>query len=126
MDLKKNIPLLLCGVIIAVGMIVASSIFANATANRPMVGSFSGSLSSSNIYSNDIMDIYALIQYLRIYPEVGEDYDEAKLISDLQDSILSGDWPGFPYVQLDGRLYFSKQAVDDWFAEQGKQQLVVD
>lgn len=140
-DWKDSLPLMFCTIIIAVGFIIAALIFANAIADRPMQGNFSGSISSGSFTYPDLMEIDDLRQYLGIYPAYEENYGESldenyaqsheenyeelisKLQSDLESSILNGDWPGFPYVQISDRLYFSKQAVNDWFAEQGKQQL---
>ena len=125
-DWKNSFPLILC---------IATLIFANVIADRPMQGNFIGSITNSNTYP-DLMEIDDLKQYLGIFPSFdenngesyGDNYDNMnnELRSDLENSILNGKWPGFPYVQLDGRLYFSKQAVDDWFAEQSKQQLRVN
>jgi hypothetical protein len=133
-DLKNSFPLMLCTIIAVAGFIIGTLIFANVIAERPMLGNFSGSISDSYTYP-DLMEIDDLKQYLGIYPTYdeshsegyGDNYDKMdnELRSDLQNSILNGDWPGFPYVQLNDRLYFSKQAVDDWFAEQSKQQLRV-
>ncbi|HBG12876.1 MAG: hypothetical protein KZY87_18760 [Lachnospiraceae bacterium] len=125
-DWKNSFPLILC---------IAALIFANVIADRPMQGNFVGSITNSNTYP-DLMGIDDLKQYLGIYPSYdennsesyGDNYDNMnnELRSDLENSILKGKWPGFPYVQLNDRLYFSKQAVDDWFAEQSKQQLRVN
>ena len=133
-DWKNSMPLMLCTIIAVVGFIIAVLIFANVIADRPMMGNFSGSISNGYTYP-DLMEIDELKQYLRIYPirneNDSEDYDDNydkidnKLRSELQNNIINGNWPGFPYVQLNDRLYFSKQAVDDWFAEQSKQQLHV-
>jgi len=124
-DWKNSFPLILC---------IVTLIFANVIADRPMQGNFIGSITNSNTYP-DLMGIDDLKQYLGIYPSYdennsesyGDNYDNMnnELRSDLENSILKGKWPGFPYVQLNDRLYFSKQAVDDWFAEQSKQQLRV-
>ena len=132
-DWKNSFPFIFCTIVV-VGFIIAILIFANIIADRPMYGNFSGSISNGYTYP-DLMEIDELKQYLRIYPirneNDSEDYDDNydkidnKLRSDLESNILNGDWPGFPYVQLNDRLYFSKQAVDDWFAEQSKQQLHV-
>lgn len=133
-DWKNSFPFIFCTIVVVVGFIIAILIFANVIADRPMYGNFSGSISNGYTYP-DLMEIDELKQYLRIYPirneNDSEDYDDNydkidnKLRSDLENNILNGDWPGFPYVQLNDRLYFSKQAVDDWFAEQSKQQLRV-
>ena len=131
--------------IIAAGLIVAAIIFANAMADRPMVGSFSGSLSQYASTSNDLMDIEVLRDYLSIYPVDNHEiiyyddegnatddkgnlilsYDEqvAALRMELEQNITSGAWPGFPYVKVGDRLYFSKKAVDEWFYTQSKAQL---
>lgn len=132
---KNSLPLIFCTIIVVVGILIATLIFANVIADRPMQGNFSGSVSSSSYTYSDLMGIDELKQYMGIYPtydendseSYGADYDsmENELRSNLQNSILNGDWPGFPYVQLNDRLYFSKQAVDDWFAEQSKQQLQI-
>lgn len=132
-DWKNSLPLMICAIIIAIGLIIAALVFANIMADRPMMGNFNGSISSNSYTYPDLMEIDVLQQYLGIYPSHDEydsegyvdNYDkiDSKLRSDLQNDILNGVWPEFPYVQINDRLYFSKQAVDDWFAEQGKQQL---
>lgn len=125
MDNKKVTTLVLCSVIIAIGIIIGAAIYSNALAERPLVGSFSGSLSSSD-GSNDIMDTGGLMSYLAIYPQPSDaDYDAeiSRIKTELQSNILSGKWPDFPYVSLSGRLYFSKQAVDEWFSDMGKTRL---
>jgi hypothetical protein len=126
MDMKKIVILLLCSVVVAVGFIIGASIFSSALAERPLIGSFSGSLSSSD-YSSDIMDTDGLMYYLAIYPEVDTDYDAENnsLKSELENNIINDKWPDFPYVNINGRLYFSKQAVDEWFLEKGKAQLEI-
>ena len=133
-DWKNSMPLMLCTIIAVVGFIIAALIFANVIADRPMMGNFSDSISNGYTYP-ELMGIDDLKQYMGIFPtyeesdseSYGNTYDNMndELRSDLQNSILNGDWPGFPYVQINDRLYFSKQAVDDWFAEQSKQQLRV-
>jgi len=125
-DWKNSFPLILC---------IVTLIFANVIADRPMQGNFIGSITNSNTYP-DLMEIDDLKQYLGLFPNYdennsesyGDNYDKIdnELRYDLENSILNGEWPGFPYVQLNDRLYFSKQAVDDWFAEQSKQQLRVN
>lgn len=135
-DWKNSLPLMICAIIIAVGFIIAALVFANIMADRPMMGNFNGSISSNSYTYPDLMEIDVLQQYLGIYPShdeydsegYGDNYDkiDSKLRSDLQNNILNGVWPEFPYVQINDRLYFSKQAVDDWFAEQSKQQLRVN
>ena len=125
---------ILFALIIAAGMIIAAHTFSGTVAGRPVIGSFSGSLSQSS--TSEIMDLPALRYYLSLYPSesYGEyggdgssymDYDaeNAKMLDDLQRDIVSGKWPDFPYVQLGERMYFSKQAVDDWFYAQAKVQL---
>lgn len=131
-DWKSSLPLIFCTLIAAIGFIIAALIFANVIADRPLIGNFSGSISNGYIYP-ELMGIDDLKQYMGLFPAYDESDSESygnnynimnsELRSDLQSSILNGDWPGFPYVQLNDRLYFSKQAVDDWFAEQSKQQL---
>ncbi len=143
MDFKKgeifsNVSKILFATIIATGMIIAAHIFSNTIAERPVMGNFSGSISQST--TQEIMDIEALRYYLSMYPTEsydgteydskgipisGYDFEAAKILDDLQRNITDGKWPGFPYVQLGERLYFSKQAVDDWFYAQGKIQLSV-
>ncbi|MGI6005245.1 MAG: hypothetical protein ACOX88_07545 [Christensenellales bacterium] len=127
---KNNRLLLLCSVIIAAALIISASVFARGIAERPLTGSFSGSLLADSSYYYDIMEIDGLMNYLAIYPtsKDEENYDNAmnQLQTDLQNSIVNGDWPEFPFVQLNGRLYFSRQAVDDWFTQQGKQQLIIN
>ena len=145
MDIKQremlsNVSKLLFAIILATGMIIAASIFSNTIADRPMMGSFSGSISQSAYSDMELMSIDELRYYLSMYPAESytyTDYDrngnpisgrgleEVKMSGELQRNITSGTWPGFPYVQLGERLYFSKQAVDDWFFEQGKAQLSV-
>lgn len=127
MDTKKTLILLICSVVIAVGFIIGASIFSNALAERPLMGSFSGSLSSSD-YSSDLMNTDVLMGYLGIYPQQdAADYDAEmkRLKSELESNITSGAWSQFPYVSISGRLYFSKQAVDEWFLEKGKGQTVI-
>ncbi len=145
---KGFIPRIISAALIAAGLIVAAGIFAQALVDRPLTGSFSGSLHTGSYPYPDLMGIDSLREYLGIYPTYEEavpedivmvedgqaaeiasvqpdDYDRRQeaLNEELRGKILGGKWPGFPYVELDGRLYFSKQAVDDWFAEQGKKQL---
>ncbi len=132
-DWKNSLPMMLSAIIVAAGFIIAALIFAITIADRPMQGIFNGSISSNSFTYPDLMGIDDLKQYLGIYPtyddndseSYGVNYDniDRKLRSDLQNNILNGVWPEFPYVQINDRLYFSKQAVDDWFAEQSKQQL---
>ncbi|WRS27061.1 hypothetical protein U6B65_12100 [Oscillospiraceae bacterium MB08-C2-2] len=133
-DWKKSLPLLLTGGIVAVGIVIASLIFANVLADRPMTGSFSGSLATGSYSYPELMELETLKDYLGIFPssdlldrENGQSYEqaEAKLLQELESNILSGHWPGFPYVKLDGRVYFSKQAVDQWFLQQAQAQLTV-
>lgn len=115
--------------------------------------SFAGSLSSDRYVYPELMSLSQLQDYMGIYPDSEEtyteiyyelyesaidegmavpepiyeydNYDKAKeqLAATLRDNILSGKWPDFPYVLLDGELYFSKAAVDEWFREKSGQQL---
>lgn len=125
-ELISNVSKLLFAIIIAAGMIIAASIFSNTVADRPMMGSFSGSISQSAYSDMELMSIDELRYYLSMYPAESYTYmEEVKMSNELQSKITSGTWPGFPYVQLGERLYFSKKAVDDWFFEQGKAQLSV-
>lgn len=129
MDTKKTVILLICSVIVAAGIITGAAIFSSALAERPLVGSFSGNLSSSNYSPPDIMGTESLMGYLAIYPQSDvNDYDAemGRLKSELESSILSGKLPDFPYVSINGKLYFSRQAVDEWFLEKGKTQLKID
>lgn len=128
MDIKKVIILLLCCVIISAGIITGAAIFSSALTERPLVGSFSGNLSSTD-YSSDIIGTESLMAYIGIFPQPeAMDYDAeiSRLKSELESSILSGKWPDFPYVSINGKLYFSKQAVDEWFLEKGRTQLKID
>ena len=142
---SDHVARIVVSLIIATGFVVAAVIFANAMADRPMVGSFSGSLSQYAAANNDLMDIDVLRDYLSMYPvDAGETiyyddegnamddngspvlgYDEQvdALRMELQQNITSGAWPGFPYVKVGDRLYFSKKAVDEWFYTQSKAQL---
>lgn len=129
MDTRKIITLLLCSLIIAVGIIVGSAVSSSTLAERPLTGSFSGSISSSEMADTQIMDTYALMYELGIFPsQESLDYDAEndRLKSELESNILSGKWPGFPYVSLNGQMYFSKTAVEEWFAQMGKTQLVIE
>ncbi len=148
MEWKKSLPMLLGALIIATGLCIA----ANTLANRPMQGSLSGSLvaTSGGRYEHpDVMDTRSLLDYLMIYPDIKYDveyssgdssgqpaempteyvdpYDEAmqNLITAFEADVLSSKLPGFPFVQIDNRMYYSKAAVDQWFADMGTQQLVV-
>ena len=128
METRKIITLLLCSVIIAVGIIIGSAVSSSTLADRPLTGSFSGSLSSSD-YHSDIMTTDGLMVYLGIFPtNENMDYGAERkyLMDELKTNILDGKWIDFPYVNLNGTLYFSKAAVDEWFAEKGKTQLTVD
>ena len=135
--------------ILAAAVIVAALIFSNAVANRPMMGSFSGSFSSGSYEYPEVMDLDVLKSFLGIYPSVNEwgeqqdmpagdepalaaysdyfGYDavEKRLRDELAEDILSGKWPDFPYVRLGGKMYFSRQAVVQWFLEQSEKQLSV-
>lgn len=145
--LKKNIPLLLCSIIVSASFLISAAIFSNAIINRPINASFSGSIYDSYNQS-ELMDIDTLMYYLHISPsyteeyefydnssdgesystENGFNYDEEnqKLKSELQENILGGKFPDFPYVQLNGNLYFNKAAVEEWFFIQSKNQTVID
>lgn len=129
MDTKKMVILLICSVIVTLGIITGAAIFSSALAERPLTGSFSGSLTSTDS-SLGIMGTESLMGYLGIFPspDATGDYDAemGRLKSELENNILSGKWPGFPYVSINGKLYFSRQAVDEWFLEKGKGQLKVD
>lgn len=139
-EMLSIVSKLLFAIIIAIGMIIAANIFSNTIAERPMMGSFSGSFSQSNYSDMELMSIDELRYYLSMFPAESYTYtnyddngnpisgyglEEIKMSGELQRKITNGTWPGFPYVQLGERLYFSKQAVDDWFYEQGKAQLSV-
>lgn len=144
MDMKQReiwnmISIVLFAVIIAIGMIVAANVFSNSIAGRPVIASISGSLSQNDYGTRELMDIDELRVYLSMHPtdQYTEYYDdngksvssyglnEEKIRDGLQRNITSGTWLDFPYVQLGERLYFSKQAVDEWFYTQGKAQLNV-
>lgn len=119
--------LLVAAVIIATGMIVSAWLFSNAIAQRPIQGSFTGTINSGSVEQAEIMDINGLRYYLGILPEK-EDYDATskQLVETLEEDILSGKWTGFPFVKLKGQLYFSKQAVDQWFFEQSRQRRIME
>jgi len=51
---------------------------------------------------------------------------EKWMLEELEKNITSGKWPGFPYVKIGKDYYFNKTAVDNWFAEQGEKQLVIE
>ncbi len=144
MDFKQKeimniVSKVLFAIIIAAGMIVAAQVFSNTIADRSLIATFNGSLSQSDYNTKEMMDINELRNYLSIYPTQtysseydnkgnpisGYEFEEIKLRDELARSITSGTWPDFPYVKLGERLYFSKQAVDDWFYAQGKVQLNV-
>lgn len=139
----ENITKILVSVIIAAGLVIAAVIFSGAVADRPLVGSFSGSLSQYEYAQESaLMDTEMLRMYLSLYPtqemytteydeegnEIMSGYDlaEETLRTALEQNITGGAWHGFPYVRLDGRLYFSKQAVDDWFYAQANAQFTAD
>ena len=129
MDAKKIITLVLCSLIIAVGIIVGSAVSSSTLAERPLTGSFSGSLDSSEPVETEIMSTYSLMYDLGIFPSSeSADYDaeNERLKSELESDILSGKWPDFPYVSIDGEMYYSRTAVEEWFAEKGKTQLVIE
>lgn len=129
--LRKSLPFIICSAILAFGIVKAASILSE----RPVMNTFNGTISSGNGSYSELMGINQLMSYLDLYPSMDytteeysmDDYDKtvAQRRSDLQKAILNGDWPAFPYVQLNDQLYFSKEAVDEWFFEQGKQHLVV-
>ncbi len=128
MDKAKIIVLLLCSLIIAAGIIIGSAVSATTLAERPLTGSFSGSLSSSG-YDFNITTTDGLMNYLGIFANnASPDYETERndLLKELEDNIISGKWPDFPYVSINGQLYFSKDAVDEWFSEKGKTRLVID
>ncbi len=144
MDFKQKeimniVSKVLFAIIIAAGMIVAAQVFSNTIADRSLIATFNGSLSQSDYNTKEMMDINELRNYLSIYPTQtysseydnngnpisGYEFEEIKLRDELARNITSGTWPDFPYVKLGERLYFSKQAVDDWFYAQGKVQLNV-
>ena len=144
-NIFDHVARIVVGLIVAAAIVVGAVIFANAMADRPMVGSFSGSLSQYASSNNDLMDIGVLRDYLSMYPVDADEtiyyddagnamddngspvlgYDEqvAALRMELQQNITSGAWPGFPYVKVGDRIYFSKKAVDEWFYTQSKAQL---
>jgi len=133
--------------ILSASFIAAALIFSNAIANRPMTGSFSGSFSPGSYEYPEVMSLDTLKSFLGIYPSENEweeqqdmqtgdqpvsiayfdDYDaaERRLRDALAEDILSGKWPDFPYVRLGGNLYFSRQAVEQWFREQSGKQLSI-
>lgn len=147
MELKKSVPILLAGVIVAAGLIVAAVIFGGALAERPMAGSFSGSLVSAAGGNSGTMDIYELQGYLGLHmdwkpdesayynadsevPVPAQPHDdytaaEAQFTERVRAAIVSGAWPDFPYIELGGQLRFSRQAVDEWVAEKSREQLVL-
>ncbi len=129
MDKRKIITLLLCSVIIAGGIIIGSAVSSSTLAERPLTGSFSGSLSSSELMETEVMGTYSLMYDLGIFPSnesVDYDTENERLKSELESNILNGKWPGFPYVSINGDMYFSRSAVEEWFAEKGKTQLVIE
>ena len=135
--------------ILSVSIIAAALIFSNTVGDRPMMGSFSGTFSSGSYEYPEVMSLDTLKSFLGIYPsdneweeqqnvQTGEDrasivyyddydYDavERRLRDALAENILSGKWPDFPYVRLGSELYFSRQAVEQWFQEQSKEQLSI-
>ncbi len=123
MDWKKSLPMLVSSGIVAAGFIISAFIFSNALLDRPMVGNLSGTLVSANSSTPDLMNTASLLQYLGIYPDTAQ---ESAMQTKLENNISNGVWPGFPYVKINNRMYFSKQAVDEWFFEQGKQALVIN
>ena len=128
MDAKKIITLVLCSLIIAVGIIVGAAVSSITLAERPLTGSFSGSLSSSESVETEIMSTDSLMYDLGILPSESGDYDNeyARLKSELESKILSGKWPNFPYVSINGEMYYSRTSVEEWFTEKGKTQLVIE
>ncbi len=79
MDAKKIITLVLCSLIIAVGIIIGSAVSSSTLAERPLTGSFSGSLSSSEPVETEIMSTYSLMYDLGIFPSSeSADYDAEK------------------------------------------------
>ena len=110
MDKTKILVLLLCSLIIAAGIIIGSAVSASTLAERPLTGSFSGSLNSSEPAETEIMSTYSLMHDLGIFPSSeSTDYDteNERLKSELESNILSGKWPDFPYVSINGQMYFS-------------------
>lgn len=144
---KKSIPLFICVLILSLSILIASIIFSNAILNRPLNASFSGSI-SDGYTTPDIMDIDILMGYLGIYSSAIQtesyetysleekepistneyNYDEMnnRLKEELENNILNGNFPEFPYIKMNGKLYFSKQAVDEWFFTHSKDQISVD
>ncbi len=128
MDKTKIIVLLLCSLIIAVGIVIGSAVSASTLAERPLTGSFSGSLNSYESVETEIISTYSLMNDLGILPSnesVDYDTEYERLKSELESNILSGKWPDFPYVSINGQMYYSSTAVEEWFAEKGKTQLVI-
>ncbi len=142
---------LLSAALLAAALIAAALIYSGAVSDRPVVGSFSGSLSSGAYAYPEIMDLETLKAYLGIYPAANDEtdfesqsfgsaqesaaapiglssYDDAdkRLLDALGDDILSGKWPEFPYVKLGDKLYFSRQAVEQWFRDQAEKRLTIE
>ena len=125
------LPVVLCSIIVAISITEAASILAE----RPVQSMFSESISAGNGAESQLMELDELMAYLSLYPDIGEtlegdsldDYEKTveQRRTNLQENILNGTWPAFPYVQLNDRLYFNKKAVNEWFYEQGKQQRIV-
>ena len=137
--MKRMIATLCCGAMLTAGLIISAYLLSN----RPMTGSLSGSFSSSSgaVEYPDVMSIHQLQGYLGIYPSYNEieyfdpeeepqgdapvpawgpdNYEqrEQELLDELIANVKSR-WADFPYVELSGELYFSKQAVDEWFYTQ--------
>ncbi len=136
MESKRALLPLIGSIIIAAGLIIAAVIFAVAAgkvAERPIMGSMSGTLSSGSLYPSQSMDLMTsreLQDYLEIRtdvrPYMDDDENDLRARAGMEANITSGKWPGFPYVMLGGKLYFSKSAVDEWFTENAKNQLVID
>jgi hypothetical protein len=102
-ELLGIISKLLFAIIVAISMIIAARIFSNAIADRPLVGSFNGSLSQSNFGDDELMDVEELRDYLSMYPTEyetsyysngspisGYDFERRKMRDELQRNITSG------------------------------------
>lgn len=151
----QNPRIVLCASILALGFILAACIFSASTPRSPVqinYPDYSASYGYQDTIGSDIINFEELQRYLDLYPEhlFGEveipissgenitvvspsDMEAVKnseLIeaysTEVQASILAGEWGDFPYLQIRGRLYFSKKAIAEWFYENSKQQLTID